>query len=97
MSEIRVVIAPSGFKESLSPEQAAAAIAEGIRRAAPDARIIQVPLVDGGEGFTETLVRATKGEMRQATVTGPVGDKIESYFGIIGQERIIHPGLRDPR
>lgn len=87
MSEIRVVIAPSGFKESLSPEQAADAIAEGIRRAAPDARIIQVPLVDGGEGFTETLVRATKGEMRQATVTGPVGDKIESYFGIIGQER----------
>jgi len=90
MSKLCVVIAPSGFKESLSPEQAAAAIAEGVKRAAPRARIIEVPLVDGGEGFTETLVRATKGKMHKVKVTGPVGDEVDSYFGFIGKKSI-HP------
>ncbi|HVF28863.1 MAG TPA: glycerate kinase [Pyrinomonadaceae bacterium] len=88
MSQLCVVIAPSGFKESLSPEQAAAAIAEGVRRAAPEARIVEVPLVDGGEGFTETLVRATRGQMRKVKVTGPVGDEVDSYFGIIDKKNI---------
>jgi len=91
MSKLCIVIAPSGFKESLSPEQAADAIAEGIKRAAPGARIIKVPLVDGGEGFTETLVSATRGQMRKVKVTGPVGDAVESYFGFIGKESI-HSG-----
>ncbi|MBC7272858.1 MAG: glycerate kinase, partial [Streptomyces sp.] len=46
----RVVVAPSGFKESLSAEAAADAIATGVRRVLPDAGIDPVPLVDGGEG-----------------------------------------------
>ncbi|MGI8996885.1 MAG: glycerate kinase family protein [Pyrinomonadaceae bacterium] len=84
MSSVRVVIAPSGFKESLSAEEAAAAIAEGVRRACPEAKITEVPLVDGGEGFCETLVRATGGELRRLQVTGPVGEPIDSHFGILG-------------
>lgn len=64
MTPLRIVVAPSGFKESLSAEDVAQAIAEGIRRAAPDAEIVQVPLVDGGEGFAKTLARVTGGEIR---------------------------------
>ncbi len=44
----RVVVAPSGFKESLSAPAAADAIAAGVRRVLPDAEIDRVPLVDGG-------------------------------------------------
>jgi glycerate kinase len=48
MTTLSVVVTPSGFKESLDAEEAAAAIADGIRRASPEAEIIQIPLVDGG-------------------------------------------------
>ncbi len=79
-----VLIAPSGFKESLSVTEVTEAIADGVLRAMPDARILRAPMVDGGEGFTEALVDATGGSMRHVTVTGPVGDPVRSFFGILG-------------
>jgi glycerate 2-kinase len=79
-----VLIAPSGFKESLSVAEVTDAIAEGVLRAMPDARVLRAPMVDGGEGFTEALVDATGGSMRHVTVTGPVGDAVRSFFGILG-------------
>lgn len=79
-----VLIAPSGFKESLSVTDVTKAIAKGVQRAMPDARILEAPMVDGGEGTTEALVRATNGQMISVRVTGPVGDPVDSFFGIMG-------------
>lgn len=84
MAELRVVVAPSGFKESLSAEQVAAAICRGVHAASPAAEIVALPLVDGGEGFTEALVHATGGEIERRRVTGPVGDPVDAWFGILG-------------
>ena len=81
---LTVLIAPSGFKESLSVKDVAEAIGRGIRRAAPHATILTAPMVDGGEGTTEALVAATGGRMVSATVTGPVGDPVASFWGILG-------------
>jgi glycerate kinase len=81
-----VLIAPSGFKESLSVTEVTDAISSGIHRAMPDARILRAPMVDGGEGFTEALVDATGGHMHHVTVTGPVGDPVKSFFGFLGAE-----------
>ena len=39
-----VLIAPSGFKESLLPWQAAQAMARGVQQAWPEARVLQLPL-----------------------------------------------------
>jgi len=80
----RVLIAPSGFKESLGAEEVADCIARGISRALPDARIQKAPLVDGGEGFTKGLVAATGGTLHGLTVTGPVGQRIQAYYGFLG-------------
>lgn len=81
---LTILVAPSGFKESLSAAEVADHIAEGVHRAIPDADVIRAPLVDGGEGFTEALVDATGGKMHCVTVTGPVGDPVESFFGFLG-------------
>ncbi|MFN0315804.1 MAG: glycerate kinase [Burkholderiales bacterium] len=81
---LRVLIAPSGFKESLSAKDVASHIAAGILCAMPQARIVKAPLVDGGEGFTEALVDATGGTMHHLVVTGPVGQPVESFFGFLG-------------
>jgi glycerate kinase len=81
---INVLVAPSGFKESLSVKDVANAIADGVRRAIPNARILRAPMVDGGEGFTEGLVDAVGGRMFRLSVTGPVGEPVDSFFGILG-------------
>ena len=79
---LKIVIAPSGFKESLSAEEAAKIIAKGVRNILPDAEIAEVPLGDGGDGFTRTMMSATGGKIHKVPATGPTGKKIESHFGI---------------
>lgn len=81
---MRIVVAPDSFKHSLPAQEVAAAIARGVRRAAPQAEIVEVPMADGGEGTTEALVRATGGELRHATVTGPLGEAVRAKFGLLG-------------
>jgi len=81
---MNVLIAPSGFKESLSAQEVADCIEEGIRRVLSDANIQKTPLIDGGEGFTKTLVEITGGTLHMTRVTGPVGQPVEAYYGILG-------------
>ncbi|WP_392425279.1 glycerate kinase [Barrientosiimonas humi] len=81
----RVVIAPSGFKESLDAEQVADAIAAGVRRALPGAVVFTAPVVDGGEGSARTLASATGGRVVERRVTGPVGEPVESHFAMLGR------------
>ncbi len=80
----RVLIAPSGFKESLGAAELAQAIAAGTRRALPGAVIDAVPIVDGGEGSAADLAQATGGRLVRRPVTGPVGDVVESHFAMLG-------------
>ncbi|MFB9538369.1 MULTISPECIES: glycerate kinase [Streptomyces] len=80
----RVVVAPSGFKESLSAEAAADAIAAGVRRVLPDAEIDLVPLVDGGEGTAVALAAATGGRLVTVPATGPIGETISAHFALLG-------------
>ncbi|WP_299058202.1 glycerate kinase [uncultured Nocardioides sp.] len=80
---LRVLIAPSGFKESLSAEEVADCVASGVRRAVPDALIVKTPVPDGGEGFARTLVNAVGGTLHDVTVTGPLGEPVDAYFGLL--------------
>ena len=81
---LNVLVAPSGFKESLGADEIADCIAAGILRVVPDANIRKVPLVDGGEGFTKALVAVTGGTLHEITVMGPIGKPIQSHFGFLG-------------
>ncbi len=80
---MRLLIAPQEFKGSLSARQAAAAIAEGIRRALPEAEVDLLPMADGGPGTVEALVAARGGRCLQASVTDPLGRPIEAVWGLL--------------
>jgi len=80
----RVVIAPQSFKGSADAVAVASAIARGIRRVWPRAQCVELPLADGGEGTALALVRATRGEMRQARVHDPLGREIDAQWGVLG-------------
>lgn len=79
-----VVVAPSGFKESLDGEAVARAIAAGVRRCLPGASVISVPIVDGGEGSAATLATATGGRLVPKRVTGPVGQPVDAHVAMLG-------------
>lgn len=80
----RILVAPSGFKESLDAVEVAAAISAGIRRAIPGVSITSLPMADGGEGTAAALACATAGRLVHTRVTGPVGQPVDSHFAILG-------------
>lgn len=84
MKNLRILVAPSGFKESLEADEVADCVAMGIHQALPEAEIFKAPFVDGGEGFTRALVNVTGGTLHSAIVTGPVGKPVEACFGFLG-------------
>lgn len=76
----RILVAPSGFKESLSAVEVADAIAAGIRRVLPGARVDTFPVPDGGEGTVEILAQRDGAVTHTETVTGPVGQKVQATW-----------------
>lgn len=82
-TRLRVLVAPSGFKEGLDVSEVADAIARGVRKAAPSCALTVVPVFDGGEGFARALVRLKGGTMRRVTVTGPLGDPVAASYGLL--------------
>ncbi len=81
---MKIVIAPDSFKGSLSAVEVSQAMAIGARRVFPNGILELVPMADGGEGTVQTLVESTGGIMIPARVTGPLGDPVDAFFGIMG-------------
>ncbi|WP_042298843.1 glycerate kinase [Paraburkholderia kururiensis] len=77
-----VVIAPDSFKGSLSAAEVAAAIAEGVRRARPDATVRLCPMADGGEGTLDALL-SHGGVRRILSVRGAAGTAREAAVGLL--------------
>jgi glycerate kinase len=84
VSNLLFIVAPDSFKGSLTAIQAAESIARGIKSVFPRAKVLKIPVADGGEGTVECLVHSCGGEIVSVTVTGPLGKPIESFFGLLG-------------
>ncbi|NCE83604.1 glycerate kinase [Pseudomonas sp. Q1] len=78
---MKIIIAPDSFKDSLSAEGVAQAIAEGLAEVWPDAQCIQCPMADGGEGTVDAVLAACNGELRRQWVRGPLGGTVEARWG----------------
>ncbi len=78
---MKIIIAPDSFKDSLSAEGVAAAIAEGLTRVWPEAQLVLCPMADGGEGTVESVLAACEGELRTTAVQGPLGTSVEAHWG----------------
>jgi len=77
-----VLVAPTGFKESIEIGNVTRAIATGLKKAVPSLRVLNAPLVGGGNGFTRGLIGATGGAIHKVRVTGPVLRQIDAFFGV---------------
>lgn len=78
---MKIIIAPDSFKDSLSAQGVADAIAQGLAEVWPDAQLIKCPMADGGEGTVESVLAACKGQWRRTRVRGPLGAAVEARWG----------------
>jgi glycerate kinase len=84
---MKIIIAPDSFKDSLSAEGVAQAIALGLADIWPDAQLLQCPMADGGEGTVESVLAACAGEPRSTLVQGPLGSPVEARWGWLPESR----------
>ena len=86
---MKIVIAPDSFKGSISARDFCTAVKAGVKRVFPDAKVVEVPLADGGEGTMENIVFASKGTKKRVKVTGPIGEKVAAEYGILGDKETV--------
>ncbi|WP_122499350.1 MULTISPECIES: glycerate kinase [Pseudomonas] len=84
---MKIVIAPDSFKDSLSAQAVADAIASGLAEVWPDAELVKCPMADGGEGTVEAVLDACEGQWMSAQVSGPLGDSVAAQWGWLAQSR----------
>lgn len=105
---MKIIIAPDSFKDSLSAEGVAQAIAAGLAQVWPDAQLIQCPMADGGEGTVDSVLAACNGELRHQRVRGPLGAAVDAHWGWLADShtaiiemaeasglQLVSPGQRD--
>lgn len=84
---MKIVIAPDSYKESLTAMGVANAIEYGFKQILPDAEYIKLPMADGGEGTVQSLVDATDGSIIHHSVTGPLGQSVDGFYGLLGDRK----------
>src|SRR5213595_2771431 len=83
-----VLVAPAAFKGTLGPRQVAQALSTGIRRALPEASLLQCPISDGGDGLLDAVLGP--GSLREkVAVTGPLGAPVSAVLGWVDPETAI--------
>ena len=106
---MKIIIAPDSYKESLTAMEVATAIENGFRQVIPNAEYIKLPMADGGEGTVQSLVDASNGTIIEHSVTGPLGEQVNGFFGLMGDGKtaiiemaaasglhLVSPELRNP-
>src|SRR5438552_18004799 len=83
-----IVVAPNAFKETFSPLRAARLIARGLRRAL-DAKLVLLPVADGGDGTLEALRASLGGRRVFVKVTGLLGEPVRACYLRSGRSAVI--------
>lgn len=79
---MKILVAPSSFKESLNSIAVARHIRIGLQRASKKLHITEVPLADGGSGTTSIITKVLRGRFQKCFVSGPLNKKIWATYGI---------------
>jgi glycerate kinase len=79
---VRLLACPASLKGVLSAVEAAAALADGMRRGGAEA--VELPVADGGEGTAEVLQRVLGGEWRSAPASDPFGRAVTARYLVLG-------------
>lgn len=85
----KVIVAIDSFKGCLTSAEANQAASEGILSKVPDAKVVQVPVSDGGEGFMEAFQAAMGGKLVEVNVKDPLMRPIVAQYLVQGDTAVI--------
>ncbi len=86
---MKIILAPDSFKGTFTSLEVIDILADSIERTLGEHELVKVPVADGGEGTTEALVIAAKGEYRQTCVQSAFGGSDVSYGVIWGDTAVV--------
>ncbi len=91
---MRIIVAPGAFKNSLTAQEAAAAIASGLEQSGLGADLLLKPVADGGNGTLDTMLTGG-GERRSKFVSGPLGAPVQADWGLLpdGKTAVVEMAL----
>ena len=85
----KIIVAIDSFKGCLTSAEANQAACEGILWGMPEAKVLQVPVSDGGEGWLEAFQAAMGGEIVEVNVKDPLMRPIVAQYLAQGDTAVI--------
>ena len=79
----KAVIIPDSFKGTVPSEKICEIISDKIHMFFPACETVSIPVADGGEGSVDCFLNAVGGEKKYKEVTGPFGEKVDAFYGIL--------------
>lgn len=87
---MKIILAPDSFKGTFTAGQVSDSFAAGVKTVLPEARLVKLPLADGGEGTLETLLAVKGGTLHRCRARDPLGREIEVEYAVLpGGEALI--------
>src|SRR5450432_2241221 len=107
---MRIAIAPTAFRGSLTAQEAIEYIGAGLKQSAlSNFETIPMPLADGGDGTLDILLNGLGGVKLPVGVSGPDESPVEAYVGLLADRQtaviemasasgieLLRPELRKP-
>lgn len=85
----KIILIPDSFKGTMSSIDICNIMDYEIRKYHPNAKIISIPVADGGEGTVDAFLSALGGKKIFINVCGPNQKKVSSFYGRINDYAII--------
>ena len=86
---MKLVFASDSFKGTVSSETTIELLTKAAHEVFGPCETIGVPVADGGEGTTDAVVLATKGDKIYTTVHGPLMEETRAYYGRIDADKAV--------
>ena len=79
----KFILIPDSFKGTLSSKEICAIMEQNLSAHFKHAKIISIPVADGGEGSVDCFLTAIGGEKVALECSGPYGEKMQGFYGLI--------------
>ena len=79
----KFILIPDSFKGTLSSSKVCDIMKDRILNCFPDAKVISIPVADGGEGSVDCFLTALGGQKVYCECSNPYFEKMQGFYGLI--------------
>ncbi|MEM1485652.1 glycerate kinase [Oscillospiraceae bacterium PP1C4] len=85
----KVLLIPDSFKGTMSSTEICSIMEKAIHCYHPDAKVVSIPVADGGEGSVDSFLAAMGGKKVSLCVKGPYFEEITSFYGRVSDDTAV--------